>query len=355
MPAGPGTPIVNLCAAVRQGSGCVEDFFRHVRALDETGFQVGMITVVVDGTEIFDPALRNAAAGDSRLRIVLEGGPIATVETMAERSVGWAQAANLALEASLDHPSDRTLWVEADLDFDADLVRRLLLAGGDIVAPRVHCDGRFYDTWGFRTKAGRRIRFDKQLLSLDRKDGLIELASVGSCLLFPTEILRRGVRLPGNYPDGLLVGFCLEASRRGYRVACAPEIIVRHPSEAWAKQLYSLSRVTVEGADGDESLQDIGAHSAAGPYAEFIAHPLRKLLRRRLLSARLGLLRYATYRFALTADQGLDIRVRLGGETASAPGFSRVYPLYPRRLRDDFAAIGQRLSLGLLKRFGRNP
>jgi hypothetical protein len=347
---------VHVCAAIRQGSAYAADFFRRLREIDKAGYRVIGITVTLDGAAVTDPALLQAAAADTRVLFIPEGAAIATVETMSERSVGWARAANLALEASLERPADRTLWVEADLDFDADLISRLLAAGGDIVAPRVHCEGRFYDTWGFRTKDGARIRFDKQLLSLPRDGGLIDLASVGSCLLFPTEILRRGVRLPGAYPDGLLVGFCHAAAKLGFRVSCAHGVIIRHPAEAWAHQLSPLESVTIVDAAGESLGTRPGdGLRAAGAYAEFIAPLLRKHLCRHSLAAKLWCYRRATFRFATLAKGGIAVRVRLSGETSPAAGFSRCYAVYPQGIGTELAALMQRVLLSWLKRFGRAP
>jgi hypothetical protein len=341
---------------MRQGSGYADAFLSRACSLEQKNCRLGTLTIVVDGVEVTDPVLLRAAQADARIRFATEGGPIAVVETMSERSVGWARAANLALEASLSHPSDRTLWVEADLDFDPDLIDRLIVFGGDIVAPRVHCEGRFYDTWGFRSKDGVRICFDKQLLSLPMAGGLIDLSSVGSCLLFPTEILLRGARLPAGYPDGLLVGFCREASQLGYRVSCAPKILVRHPKEAWSRQLYQLKVVTIEGGE-DRAIypSEQNRLTAAGAYAEFIAPLVRKHLRRHFLLARLGGYRQATFRFASGERRELQVRVRLDGEASPAAGFSRAYRLHPRTLSEELKALAQRLRLGTLKRFGRTP
>ena len=341
---------VHVCAAIRQGSTYAADFFRRLRALDETGYHVVGITVTLDGASVTDPALLQAAAADARVRFVPEGAAIPKVETMSERSVGWARAANLALEASLERPADRTLWVEADLDFDADLISRLLAVGGDIVAPRVHCEGRFYDTWGFRTKDGVRIRFDKQLLSLPRHGGLIDLASVGSCLLFPTEILRRGVRLPGAYPDGLLVGFCQAAAQLGFRVSCAPDVIIQHPSDRWSQQLCHLRSVTIEDASGRvvHTVACKGLYGA-GAYAEFIAPLIRKHLRRHSIAGMIRFHRKATFRFSLKAHNDVDVRVRLSGTAKPAEGYSRPYPVYPANLRHELATFFRRMRTTLLR------
>ena len=356
MPADDRAMTIHLCAAIRQGSAYASEFFRRIRSLDEAGYRLVGITVTVDGATVEDPALLAAAAADDRVRFIPEGAGIATVETMMERSVGWARAANLALDASLGRPALRTLWVEADLDFEPDLLSKLLAAGGDVVAPRVHCEGRFYDTWGFRTDQGVRIRHDQHLLSLPRAGKLIDLSSVGSCLLFPTSILRRGARLPGSYPDGLLVGFCHAAAELGYRISCAPDVIIRHPLEAWTKQLTHLRKVSVEHADGRPAAirPCVGLHGA-GAYAEFVAPLLRKQLRRHYLGANLGFYRQATFRFSLQPGADLEARVCLAGEVKAAHGFSRPYPVYPAGQSRGILSLADRLRLSLLKRFTSQP
>jgi hypothetical protein len=264
------SPRINLCSALRQGSAYARSFFHQVKALTERGYELGSVTVVVDGETLTDPTLVEAQA-DPRVSFAFEGPRSAPTCFMSERSIAWARTGNLALDASLTTPSEYTLWVESDLSFPCDLIELLMEPTQDIVAPIVMLGENFYDSWGFRDLAGRRIANLTELQALPRGPGpLTELSSVGSCLLFRTALLSKGVRMPARYENGLLVGFCLAARAIGARVFCRHDVAIVHPTSLWAEQVYRVTSCRIGDAQAWQELAPIGGAIVAGPYFDFV-------------------------------------------------------------------------------------
>ena len=273
------TPI-NLCSALRQGSSYARSFFHQVKALTELGYELQSITIVVDGETLTDASLTEAQT-DPRVRFVFEGPRGAPTYFMDERSITWARAVNLALEESLSTPSEFTLWVESDLTFPCDLIELLMEPNQDIVAPIVMLGQRFYDTWGFRDLSGQRISTLAQLLALPQGPGpLTELSSVGSCLLFRSSLLTQGVRLPSEFENGLLVGFCLAARTKGARVFCRHDVAIVHPTSLWASQVYRITFCRLGNEKAWQELAPANFLIVAGPYFDFVTPAALQILGR---------------------------------------------------------------------------
>ena len=263
-------PRINLCSALRQGSSYAGSFFNQVKSLSAKGYDIGSVTVVLDGETLTEPAL-DAAQSDSRVSFVFEGPRGAPTYFMRERAVSWARTGNMALEHSLRSPSDFTLWVESDLSFPCDLIELLMEPNQDVVAPIVMLGENFYDSWGFRDLSGRRIATLTELQAIARGPGpLTELSSVGSCLLFRSSLLVEGVRMPAEYENGLLVGFCLAARQRGARIFCRHDVAIVHPTSLWAEQVYRVTSCrSGDSRTWRELTQAVGT-VVAGPYFDFV-------------------------------------------------------------------------------------
>ena len=263
-------PRINICSALRQGSSYANAFLSQINALSERGYEIGAITVTVDGATLADEVLL-AAQSDPRLSFVFEGTRGAPTYLMSERAVSWARTGNMALEYSLRVPSDFTLWIESDLSFPCDLIELLMEPNQDIVAPIVMLGENFYDSWGFRDLAGQRVANLAELQALPRGPGaLTELSSVGSCLLFRTSLLGKGVRMPAGYEKGLLVGFCLAARAIGARVFCRHDVVIVHPTSLWAEQVYRVTSCRIGDAQTWQELSPAGGAIVAGPYFDFV-------------------------------------------------------------------------------------
>ena len=305
---------VNICGALRQGSSYAGAFFHQVKALSEKGYLLGAVTVTVDGETLTDATLL-AAQSDPRICFVFEGPMGAATNFMHERSVAWSRACNLALEQSLKTPSEFTLWIESDLSFPCDLIELLMEPNQDIVAPIVMLGEHFYDSWGFRDVAGRRINTLTRLQALRRGPGpLTELSSVGSCLLFRTSLLDKGIRIPAGYENGLLVGFCLAARAAGGRVFCRHDVTVVHPTTLWAEQVYRVTSCRAGDADHWRELAPPDGAVVAGPYFDFVIPEAARLLAEASVRTRT-----AATSLAYATNARREIAVMLGDGEALPP------------------------------------
>ena len=269
---------VNICSALRQGSSYAGVFFHQIKALTEKGYEIGAVTITVDGAILPDLVLI-AAQSDPRVSFVFEGARAAPSCFMHERSITWARTGNLALEKSLQTPSDFTLWVESDLTFPCDLVELLMEPKQGVVAPVVMLGENFYDSWGFRDLSGRRIATLSELQALPRNpEQLIELSTVGSCLLFRSSLLVAGIRMPPGYENGLLVGFCLAARAIGAQVFCRPDVVIVHPTTLWANQVYRVTSCRIGDDNNWREIAPSGGAVIAGPYFDFVIPEAARLL-----------------------------------------------------------------------------
>ena len=178
------------------------------------------------------------------------GEPVAG-EGIDGRAVRWARAGNACLELIDAVPQySHVLWMESDLCFPLDLLERLLSLEVDIVAPMIWIGGHFYDTWGFRDLQGNKWSHYPPYHPDYRSDSLMEVGSVGSCVLFRREVLDAGVRFRGPYQTGLLVGVCNDARAKGFRVFADTSTSILHPVSLWADQMWTVTDIELTGPDG---------------------------------------------------------------------------------------------------------
>lgn len=315
---------VNVCTAIRQGSRYAATFFHQLRALTREGFEICAVTVVLDGEHLSDIRLEENIYGIP-VSFVFEGPRGAQAYCMKERSLPWAKAVNLALEKSLATPSEFTLWIESDLSFPLDLIELLIEPQQDIVAPVIMLGENFYDTWGFRDLSGKRINTLAELKALPRGPGpLTELSSVGSCLLFRTELLACGLRLPTGYENGLLVGFCKSARAKGFRVFCRHDIAIVHPTSLWQEQVYRITSCRLGNEANWRELAPAEGLTVAGPYFEFLIPNAVKLISNAFFSLEDG----SMLTFATNARKEVALLICQGDSKPPLPdrGFRAVSP-----------------------------
>jgi hypothetical protein len=175
-----------------------------------------------------------------------------------DRAARWARVGNACFDLiPRDSKHTHLLWLESDLCFPPELLRRLLAHRVDIVAPMIFLGGLFYDTWGFRDERGCRWTNEPPYHPSFRPWRLVEMGSVGSCVLFRREILDAGVRFRGPYADGLLVGMCHDARTKGFHVFADTATAILHPVTQWEQAMWRPNSVRVVDRSARESTLDV--------------------------------------------------------------------------------------------------
>jgi hypothetical protein len=234
--------IVNIISLIRVDSRYAKSYINQISTLSENNYRIGKIILICDS--ILNPSeILEWSKLDNRVLLVQEKISDITLETIEEKTVQWAGLCNQGLETSLDFDSDFTLFIESDLCFPYDLIDELISNDVDIIAPVVFIGAGFYDSWGFRNLSGEKIQ---KVENISVTDPRVELSSVGSCVLFRTEVFSRGVRFRGPYQTGLLVGVCNDARDLGFKVWTSPSISIIHPTSSWRDQIWIMDKIHVD-------------------------------------------------------------------------------------------------------------
>ncbi|HJV35055.1 hypothetical protein [Geomonas sp.] len=244
-------PLVVICSLVRDGMSYLPSYRRQLESLSLEGDLDWRLCILEgDSSDGSWEYLVQWAADDPRIIIGREDvGDTAEIQDRAER---WARVCNACLALipdSLEY--SHMLWLEADLCFPPELLRRLLQHRVDVVAPIIYLGGLFYDTWGFRGLDGVAWTNNTPYHSAYQPMGLMEMSSVGSCVLFRRAILDAGIRFRGPYETGLLVGMCHDARAQGYRVFADTLTAILHPVDNWESQMWAPSRVEIVDGEGN--------------------------------------------------------------------------------------------------------
>ena len=236
---------VVICSLVRNGMGYLPAFRRQIESLQlDPGVAWRLCIVEGDSSDESQSFLEKWQAEDSRvLTAQLHVGRAREIEDRAGR---WARVGNACFDLAV-RSGDYThvLWIESDLCFPPELLRRLLAQEVDIVAPMIYLGGLFYDTWGFRDLTGTRWTNEAPYHQRYRGMDLIEMGSVGSCVLFRRAVLDAGIRFKGTYEHGLLVGMCEDARAAGFRVWADTSTAILHPVDYWEAQLWRVRELVV--------------------------------------------------------------------------------------------------------------
>jgi hypothetical protein len=232
-------PKVAIVSNARTGSDYLKAYVYQILSLSNISCEITDIVVVCDKV-VEDCVLNEFKKMDCRVKIVQEISSDRKIISLDQKADQWASICNQGVEKALEGECDFILFVESDLCIPYDLVDLLVSLDLDIVAPVVFLGGLFYDSWGFRDLDGRKID-SITINSMDNSP--IELSSVGSCVLFRSEIFRGGVRFHGPHETGLLVGVCTDARNKGYKVWTHPSISIIHPTSAWNAQVWRIKEL----------------------------------------------------------------------------------------------------------------
>ena len=146
-----------------------------------------------------------------------------------ERFQVLAQVFNAALAKVDVKDCTHVLFLPDDIDYDADLLQRLLAHDVDLVAPLVWGDWfgtpYFYDTWAFRRQGGNFYNFSQAWARQNLGDALLDMESVGGTVLMRSTLIAAGCRYRAHDVDR---GLCAMARDYGFGVWCDPTTHVRH-------------------------------------------------------------------------------------------------------------------------------
>jgi hypothetical protein len=219
-------------AAGRQMSNYVRQLELLRKRLNSYGHTLSWIAAEGDSHDNTRIELQRYAAQlpiELRLAVREHGlGWFGSVET-AERMKALSYVGNGILESVRDE-DDVLVYVESDLMWTATTIAALVdtLTVCDVVSPLVFAGNNFYDVWAFRGLDGERFAPFHPYHQSIAEGGvatLIEVSSVGSCLVMRGEVARKCRIRDG----GALVSFCHDVRCHGYKIFVNPTLRIDHP------------------------------------------------------------------------------------------------------------------------------
>ena len=252
-------PRVNILSNIFQDSKYLETFFDQIKNLHKNNFELGTVFISTNGPELTNKKLKELSE-NMPFKVEIGFDPNIKIDefSMFERARKWSNIGNKNIQKSIDTPSEFTIILEADLTYSPDIVDYLVQADVDVVAPVVMLGKQFYDSWGYRKLNGEKIYnledFNTNIHeSIYNHRYLIELSSVGSFLCIKTKFLKKSIRLPAEYENGLLVGLCKNIRRFNGRIFCRNDVSVIHPTSYWADQLWDTEiKIMKKDKDSDK-------------------------------------------------------------------------------------------------------
>jgi hypothetical protein len=299
---------VAICSLMRAGATYERAYYLQILALSRRGFNIQSVNIVYDqeptGADWLRELLRRQGIP---VRYEIERGRPRHFERFEDRTRQWAEACNECIELALSRGEGLThlAWVEADLSYPYDTMELLLARDKPIISPLVYLNNLFYDRWAFRHKDGSNIHAFPETNPASGAEP-IELASVGSFVVFDVAVFRANVRFRAGFERGLLVGVCEDAAKLGFKSFADPTITILHPVSAWLDQVWPCRRtqVFVDGVLRWDEPMPAGS-VFAGPYEEHVRPWLNEYLQRTCGSLGAGRVSIARD----PAEKSFDIRV----------------------------------------------
>lgn len=247
-----GKPRVNILSNIFQDSEYLETFFSQIKNLHKNNFELGTVFISTNGPYLTNKKLKELSE-NMPFKVEIGFDPNIKIDefSMFEKARKWSNIVNKNIQKSLDTPSEFTVILEADLTYSPDIVDYLVQADVDVVAPVIILGKQFYDSWGYRKLNGEKIYnledFNTNIPESIYNDRfLTELSSVGSFLCIKSKFLKKSIRLPAEYENGLLVGLCKNIRRFGGKIFCRNDISIIHPTSYWENQLWSAEMKIME-------------------------------------------------------------------------------------------------------------
>ena len=152
---------------------------------------------------------------------------IKSMSVLGDALLDWVQS-DLDTKVITKEKYDYILWLESDLLITYDLISRLVASVAWleiplVVAPLIYVQNteNFYDIWGFRGTNGKCWGSNPK----EANTGLIEMQSVGSCVLFSASLLDKGLAFGTNG----FVSFCSTARDLGATIFANTDVRIWHP------------------------------------------------------------------------------------------------------------------------------
>lgn len=189
--------------------------------------------VIVEGDSVDDTPARLAqwAKDDKRVTIITHNtGAKKHGHTLDRvRMEHISSLANIGLDEAIRGKPDYILMTPSDVEFEGDIVKRLLSHKVDYVAPmfwtRSGNHTRFYDIWGF-TQGGAQWRpLPKAWYATHLDDSLVEMSTVGGMALIKAKYINDGARYS---PVDCDRGLCRAAQELGAKVWADPTTHIYH-------------------------------------------------------------------------------------------------------------------------------
>ena len=269
----PLKPRVNILSNIFQDSEFIETYFDQIKNLHKNYFELGTVFVSTNGPELTNKRFKELSES-MPFKVEIGFDPNIKIDefSMFERARKWSNIGNKNIQKSIDTPSEFTIILEADLTYSPDIVDYLVQADVDVVAPVVILGKQFYDSWGYRKLNGDKIYnleyFNSNIHESIYNDRfLTELSSVGSFLCIKTKFLKKSIRLPAEYENGLLVGLCKNIRRFNGRIFCRNDVSIIHPTSYWVNQLWDTEIKIMEEDKKSQKIIEIEnfRHKLPGP------------------------------------------------------------------------------------------
>jgi glycosyltransferase involved in cell wall biosynthesis len=219
---------VTIVSPFRDSVTKIPAYLQRLESLDYPIAQLEYVFVEGDSTDHTEALLNQWAewAGNVQLVTCNTGKPHYGSVVDAERFRVLATVFNAGLDAVDLDWSDYVLFLPSDIQYEPDLLTRLLAHGKDIIAPFPYLDGRFYDIWGFSRNGQNFWPHTREQAPEMFGDQPIKMDTVGCVMLMRYEILFQGVRYADEDVDR---GLCNDARALGFTVWADPTTEVYHP------------------------------------------------------------------------------------------------------------------------------
>ena len=191
--------------------------------------------VVVEGDSVDDTwgqLLRWQTTDPDRVRLVKRDTGKARFGHVVsqERFTHLAGIINAGVEMAIDDDwADYLLAIPSDVDFEPELITRLLIHDKALIAPMFWTAEnntlRFYDIWAFSRDGMNLPPFNFTWYQAQFATQPIEMDTVGGCVLVRADLFRQGLRYS---PVNLDRGLCEQVRAMGHSIWADPSTHVVH-------------------------------------------------------------------------------------------------------------------------------